>query len=762
MISASKILDVLSNEVPTELKTLEKLLKVTKKADKGQLNIALTALKKLDILDIDESNHIRSIASPINVKARIRCSSKGYCFAVREGSDDDIYIRDHHLNNAWHGDNVIVKLTKEGVKRRSPEGIIQCILDRNTTNVISVLFKEDDNLIAVPLDDRILSHIELEKRDLEYYSEELEQNIVEIKVTKYPIGQIYASGQVIRKLPLDGGMKGDLDIVLTKSNLQNDIESPRISLKEPYNKQRLDLTSQPSLLLQSWEHKDAPNLPALHIVPEDGGMKVWLHSQAVSERFNHGTKIDNWLSDRSEAICLGNQWRPLLSKQLKEASSFEINKENDAVSICMSINKEGELKSWNFHLTKIKPVAVINPKHLESINKRTQRSRTIPQSLKTIKEYITQIESILYCAKQINECGNKNSTIQLNLPIPKLEQLSEMLWEYPGRSFYGWKNSLNTNDPQSILNLFVDLANRCWYEHSISLKIPTISTYKEEIEENNLNDVIKASLSLNMNLKLNEDGLLDTNELLNQFKENPNEPLLHKLVKNIIKDKKLRTSLCTEDLLDTKYNNEEFDSPWCCPTLNYLDIINQNLLVMLLRDGKCKENNRSKLLLDLGLKDISDQLGWPLFSKSILDHIQSIVNNKTVNNFNKKRIQTKSLKNNIRSIVISREAEKIVGKDVEATITGVQSYGFFAEIPPLMIDGLVHVSSLQDDWYEYRSRQNLLIGRKNKRTYQLGDKVIVKINKVDVLKNQIDLDVINSNNNVISNVSESKQSNDKD
>jgi ribonuclease R len=58
------------------------------------------------------------------------------------------------------------------------------------------------------------------------------------------------------------------------------------------------------------------------------------------------------------------------------------------------------------------------------------------------------------------------------------------------------------------------------------------------------------------------------------------------------------------------------------------------------------------------------------------------------------------------------------------------------------VEGLVHVSSLKDDWYEYRSRQNRLVGRKNRRTYMLGDQVEVEIQKVDALRHQIDLAVI--------------------
>jgi len=90
----------------------------------------------------------------------------------------------------------------------------------------------------------------------------------------------------------------------------------------------------------------------------------------------------------------------------------------------------------------------------------------------------------------------------------------------------------------------------------------------------------------------------------------------------------------------------------------------------------------------------------------------------------------------------ARQAEPLVGQTLTGVISGVQSYGFFVEVPPSQVEGLVHVSSLKDDWYEYRSRQNKLVGRKNRRTYMLGDEVEVIIQKVDVLRHQIDLAVV--------------------
>ena len=62
----------------------------------------------------------------------------------------------------------------------------------------------------------------------------------------------------------------------------------------------------------------------------------------------------------------------------------------------------------------------------------------------------------------------------------------------------------------------------------------------------------------------------------------------------------------------------------------------------------------------------------------------------------------------------------------------------------MLVEGLVHVSSLKDDWYEYRSRESCLRGRKNNTTYRLGDRVEVEVKSVDYYRQQIDLVTIDS------------------
>ena len=128
--------------------------------------------------------------NPDLIEARLRCSSKGFCFAIRDDGGDDIYIRDHQLNHAWHGDRVLVRILREGGRRRSPEGGVQCILERATTTLLGQVEQQEDQLVAVPLDDRLLASIQLPEEDAGHLQQDPPTSVVEINVDRYPVANV--------------------------------------------------------------------------------------------------------------------------------------------------------------------------------------------------------------------------------------------------------------------------------------------------------------------------------------------------------------------------------------------------------------------------------------------------------------------------------------------------------------------------------------------------------------------------------------------
>ncbi|HEY9658772.1 MAG TPA: iron ABC transporter substrate-binding protein, partial [Allocoleopsis sp.] len=137
-------------------KAIEKKLNCKDEPSLRRLQIALDALERVGIL-VKERGKYRRIFEEDVVEGKLRCSSKGFCFAIQdvEGAED-IYIRESHLNTAWNGDRVLVRVTKEGTRRRSPEGEVRLILDRANSSVLARVKQAEEGFRAMPLDDRLL------------------------------------------------------------------------------------------------------------------------------------------------------------------------------------------------------------------------------------------------------------------------------------------------------------------------------------------------------------------------------------------------------------------------------------------------------------------------------------------------------------------------------------------------------------------------------------------------------------------------------
>jgi len=83
-----------------------------------------------------------------------------------------------------------------------------------------------------------------------------------------------------------------------------------------------------------------------------------------------------------------------------------------------------------------------------------------------------------------------------------------------------------------------------------------------------------------------------------------------------------------------------------------------------------------------------------------------------------------------------------VGDEFEGYITGVAPYGLFVELIEHYVEGMVHVSSMADDYYRFIEQQHVLRGENTKKVYRLGDKVAVQVVRVDMERRQVDLGIV--------------------
>jgi ribonuclease R len=82
--------------------------------------------------------------------------------------------------------------------------------------------------------------------------------------------------------------------------------------------------------------------------------------------------------------------------------------------------------------------------------------------------------------------------------------------------------------------------------------------------------------------------------------------------------------------------------------------------------------------------------------------------------------------------------ESHVGEEFSGVTTGVTNFGLFVQITELQIDGLVHVTSLANDYYHYESGSQRLIGERTRKAYSLGESMRVRVHRVDLDTRRID------------------------
>ena len=735
--TVADLLDQLSSQEVQPVSGLEKALGLSTETERQQLRIGLDAMVRLDLVVESEAGLLRH-DNPELIPARLRCSSKGFCFALREDGGEDIYIRDHQLNHAWNGDRVLVRITREGGRRRSPEGGVQCILERGTTSLLAQVERQEETLVAVPLDDRLLTSVELPEQDAPHLTP-AQESVVEVVIDRFPVAQFAPQGHVVRSLPVQGGEQADLDLLLTKHHLHQRPAPPKASLKALGGKPRSDLTAQVTLLPLLWSGQEAPCLPALALEPRpEGGHRLWLHSPAVAERCALGNALDAWMREQGDAICAGSRWLPLLPASLAKAAAFQVGKEQDAVSVALDLSDDGRLEHYRFCLSRIRPAAGFDAAAIQALAERSPRARSLPAALKALKDHLPLIEQLQGLSQQLRQRRLEAGSIDLDLPLPPLERLGDLRQPAPEASRQGWLVELPPGEPGAILREAVLLAHRALGRHWAALQLPGLYGVNPAADAGEINEVAKAALALEIPLELSAEGNASAAELAAAFAGTDRKRALQQLLRG-----SLRPALLAEEAgAHALAGEEQAFAPWACPSLHYADLWNQHLLVTLLSEGKDRPTVRHKISADIASDSCHGTIDWALLVPSQLAPFQQGLEHGLAQRLNSRQRSTIEFQEDLLAMAQARSAEPQVGQVLPGVISGVQSYGFFVEVPPSQVEGLVHVSSLKDDWYEYRARQNRLVGRKFRRTFLVGDAVEVEIQKVDALRHQIDLAVL--------------------
>jgi ribonuclease R len=721
-------------------KVLEKKLGCEDEESLEKLQIILDVLEKIGLL-VKERGKYRRVTEEGLIEAKLRCSSKGFCFAIQDGEGlEDIYIRESHLSNAWNGDRVLVRVLKEGSRRRSPEGEVKLIMERSNHTLLARIKQVEEGFRAVPLDDRLLFELKLQLSSMSLA--EAIDHLAHVEILRYPLAQYPPLGRVVQILGSDAEAAADIDLVTCKHDLSRTFPDhildtatklPKRLLKADL-KNRLDLRDIFTFTIKSVNGDESvvENAFSLEKTTADN-WRLLFHITDVSHYIQPDEALDREALKRGKSVYLGELLLPMLPEAVAQRCSLVPDSDRLALSFIVTINPQsGEIEEWEIQPSVINVDVAVSQIETEAIlaGETTKVAAAVQEKLQDLQTLATVIKQVRL----------QRGSLQLNLPPSQNSYYDE-----------GSMGSVVVNDlpGRSLLTELVILVNQLMADHLSALGVPSIWRVQGTPDPEDVQEMLKLAVNLGVELGLDpelEIQPLDYQHLTGAFADSPSEQVLTYLLQDTLKPSVYSTTKSSHfGLALSQYVHIT------APLRRYPDILLQRVYHNLLEHGRDRRNTRVKDRINLRHSNCHEEINWNVLPPELHQELQSDLT-RVIVQINDREKEVQEAEADLAGLQKASLMKQRIGEVFSGVITGVQSYGFFVEIEvpvesptegnpanTLRVEGLVHVSSLKDDWYEYRARQQALFGRKNRASYRLGDSCMVQVKSVDYYRQQIDL-----------------------
>lgn len=637
--SIAALLASFAKDKTLTLKNLEKKLHCNTETSQRDLQIAVDALERIGVLVKERGKYRRNPEEGV-VEGKLRCSSKGFCFAIQdEEGADDIYVRESHLNTAWNGDRVLVRVTKEGSGRRSPEGEVRLILERANASVLARVKEEDDDYRAVPLDDRLLFELALVPNGIAL--QEAVNQLAHVEIVRYPLGQNPPQGRVAQILGTDAEDAADIDIVYCKHNLPRAFSEAVLAaaeglptkIRKTDTKDRLDLREVLTLTI------DGPNVTviddALTLERTDSGhWRLGIHISDITHYIEAHSPIDQEAARRGTSVYLGDEVIPMLPPPLSGSlGSLEVGKDRLALSVLATLDDTGHVLEYeiqpsvitvNHHITYQEAQAVLerdNPDGLEALG-------VDAKALKKLAPVYDLLDNLLYLSQAIKRQRLHRGSFELNLPeydFPAdaeepLAHYRSPKFQYDDEGLLGVMVVSAGGSSRPIVTECMLLANQLVAQHLKALGVPAIYRLHRAPDSTDVVELTKLAENMEIQLTLADEESpqpKDYQRFVEQFANSSAEKILTYLLLETIQPAFYSTHPDLHFGLGLTGGYTHFTSP----SRRYADLMVHRILHAVFESGRDRRSSRSKDGVNLHHSSCHGQVNWnvlpPKFSTNL-------------------------------------------------------------------------------------------------------------------------------------------------
>ena len=624
------------------------------------------------------------------VKGKLSVHPKGFGFLICEDEErDDIFIPSSGLNGGMNGDTVLVKVIKEDIKNKKCEGEVKEVVERVNNRIIGVFEDSRSFGFVIPEDKRIQNDIFIPKKER---NNAKTGELVIVEITKWPERRRNPEGRIVEVLGKKGDKGLDILTIIKKFGLPEEFPAKVLNFADKIEeeipkseyKKRVDLRDIKMVTIDGEDAKDLDDAVSIEKL-ENGNYKLGVHIADVSHYVREKNPLDKEALKRATSVYLIDRVIPMLPKKLSNGiCSLNPQVDRLALTCFMVINNQGK---------------VIDHEIMESVIKTNERM-TYTDVTKILKdgdkELIERYSDLYEDFKAMEELCNILRKKRMDRGAIDFEfEESKIILDEKGKPIE--IKPYEREIANRMIEEFMLVCNETVAEHMYWSHLPFVYRIHEEPNEEKLAKFKDFTYNLGYTMKQTQEihpRLLQ--DALEYFRGKKEETVVSTLLLRSMMQARYSPDCSMHFGLAAQYYCH-FTSPIRrYPDLQIHRIIKEQL------NGKISESRAKALvpIVDYAAKQSSEMERVAQEAEREVDDLKKA------------------------EYMLDR-----IGEEFEGIISSVTSFGFFVELPNT-IEGLVHISDLEDDYYVYNEEQLCLIGEAKKKQYKLGDTVKIKVDKV--------------------------------